>query len=414
MRGSHDGSFEVVHRVRDARGWREAASATGERYDLVVVGGGISGLAAAHYFRTAVGPDATVLVLDNHDDFGGHAKRNEFTHEGRMLMLNGGTLNIEAPQQYSDIAMGLLRRIGIDIDRFERETAHDRGTDQRMGLRNAVFFPNERSGEDRLVVGTPGGSAPPTAWREFLAKTPLPDAARADIVRLQSDDQPDYMAGLSDVEKKRRLLQMSYQDYLLKVAKAHVDAAWYFQARTTGLFLMMTDAVPAYYGWNSGYPGFQGLKLEPTPREVLFYEPGGSHGRENQARANEGGRSVHFPDGNATIARLLVRSLMPDAVPGTTQEDVVTARVDYGKLDRRGARGADPAEQPGRARRAQGGSRLRPRGRGHLCHRRADPDRAGLARGARLLELDHSPPLPRDGCSAAAVSILHETSSGLR
>jgi hypothetical protein len=101
---------------------------------------------------------------------------------------------------------------------------------------------------------------------------------------------------------------------------------------------MMTDAVPAYYGWNSGYPGFQGLKLEPTPREVLFYEPGGSHGRENQARANEGGRSVHFPDGNATIARLLVRSLMPDAVPGTTQEDVVTARVDYGKLDRGGAR----------------------------------------------------------------------------
>jgi hypothetical protein len=99
-----------------------------------VVGGGISGLSAAHYFRAALGPGATVLVLDNHDDFGGHAKRNEFTHDGRMLMLNGGTLNIEAPQQYSDIAMGLLRRIGIDIERFERETAHDRGTYQRMGL----------------------------------------------------------------------------------------------------------------------------------------------------------------------------------------------------------------------------------------------------------------------------------------
>ena len=123
MRGSHAGSFEVMHRVRDARGWRDAATDTGERYDLVVVGGGISGLSAAHYFRAAVGPDASVLVLDNHDDFGGHAKRNEFTHEGRMLMLNGGTLNIEAPQQYSDVAMGLLRRIGIDIDRFERTTA---------------------------------------------------------------------------------------------------------------------------------------------------------------------------------------------------------------------------------------------------------------------------------------------------
>ena len=313
MRGSHTGSFEVMHAVRDRRAWTDAATDTGERYDLVVVGGGISGLAAAYYFRAAVGPAASVLVLDNHDDFGGHAKRNEFTHDGRMLMLNGGTLNIEAPKQYSDVAMGLLRRIGIDIDRFETQTAHDRATYQRMGLRNAVFFPKEKFGEDRLVAGTPGGSAAPGGWSDFLAKAPLPDAARADIVRVQGDSQPDYMAGLSDVEKKRQLMQMSYQDYLLKVAKVHPDAAWYYQARTTGLFLMMTDAVPAYYGWNSGYPGFQGLKLEPTPREVLYYEPGGSHGRENQGRANEGGRSVHFPDGNATIARLLVRSLLPDA-----------------------------------------------------------------------------------------------------
>jgi spermidine dehydrogenase len=278
-----------------------------------------------------------VLVLDNHDDFGGHAKRNEFVHDGRMLMLNGGTLNIEAPQQYSDIAMGLLRRIGIDIDRFERQTAHDRATYQRMGLRNAVFFPKERFGEDRLVVGTPGGNAKPGAWKEFLAKAPVPPAVRQDLERLQSPDQPDYMPGLSDVEKKRQLMQMSYQDYLIKVARVHPDAAWYHQARTTGLFLMMTDAVPAYYGWSSGYPGFQGLKLEPIPREVLVYEPGGAHGRENQARAGEGGRSVHFPDGNATIARLLVRSLLPEAVPGTSQEDVVTARVDYGRLDKTGA-----------------------------------------------------------------------------
>jgi spermidine dehydrogenase len=338
MRGSHAGSFEVAHRLRDASAWRDTATDTGERYDLVVVGGGISGLAAAHYFLAAVGPDATVLVLDNHDDFGGHAKRNEFTHGGRMLMLNGGTLNIEAPQQYSDVAMGLLRRLGIDVDRFERDTAADRGLYQRMGLRNAVFFPQEKFGHDRLLVGTPGGGAPPDAWTEFLARAPLDEPARRDLARLQRPDQPDYMAGLSDVEKKRRLMHMSYRQYLLEVARVHPDAAWFHQARTTGLFLMMTDAVPAYYGWNSGYPGFQGLKLEPTPREVLYYEPGGQHGRENQARAAEGGRSIHFPDGNATIARLLVRSLLPDVVPGTTQEDVVTARVDYGRLDRDGSR----------------------------------------------------------------------------
>ena len=337
MRGAHPGSFEAAHAARGAQAV-PAAEDTRETYDLIVVGGGLSGLAAAYYFRKKAGPSARILVLDNHDDFGGHAKRNEFTYGGRMLMLNGGTLNIEAPRQYSDVAMGLLRGIGIDIDRFERDTAEDRGIYRRMGLRNGVFFPRERFGADRLVVGTPGGQSGGGSWAEFLAKAPLADRAKRDIERLQSDDQPDYMPGLSDEEKKRRLMHMSYQDFLIDVARVHPDAAWFYQARTTGLFLMMTDGVPAYYGWNSGYPGFQGMKLEPTPREVLIGEPGGAHGRENQQRANEGGRSIHFPDGNATIARLLVRSMLPEAVPGATQEDVVTARVDYAKLDRAGSR----------------------------------------------------------------------------
>jgi spermidine dehydrogenase len=339
LRGSHPGSFEVAHQLRDARAWRQAATDTGESYDLVVVGGGISGLAAAHFFRAAVGPRARILVLDNHDDFGGHAKRNEFRHGDRTLLLNGGTLNIEGPGQYSPQAMGLLRTIGIDIDRFEQETANDRAIYSRMGLRNGVWFNRERFGVDRLVVGTPGGGGGrgqgpgSTSWPEFLAKTPLDAQAKKDIARIESKDQPDYMPGLSSEEKKRRLVHMSYEDFLLNVAKVHRDAAWYYQSRSDGLFLMHTDALPAYYAWNMNYPGFQGMSLEPTPPEVLINEPGGQHGRENQARANAAGRAIHFPDGNATIARLLVRSLVPKSIPGSTQEDVVTARADYAQLD---------------------------------------------------------------------------------
>jgi spermidine dehydrogenase len=338
MRGSHAGSFEVGHQLRDAKAWREAAADTGEAYDLVVVGGGLSGLASAHFFRAAVGPSAKILILDNHDDFGGHAKRNEFTHNGRMLLLNGGTLNIEGPGQYSPQAMGLLRTVGIDIDRFEQETATDRAAYGKYTLRNGVWFNKERFNVDRLVVGTPGGGgrggAQTSSWPEFLAKTPLSEQAQKDIARIEGKNQPDYMPGLSSDEKKQKLMHISYQDFLLNVAKVHPDAVWFYQTRSDGLFLMHIDALPAYYAWNMNYAGFQGMNLEPTPPEVLIGEPGGAHGRENQARANAAGRAIHFPDGNATIARLLVRSLIPDAVPGHTQEDVVTARVDYAKLDR--------------------------------------------------------------------------------
>ncbi len=77
LRGSHPGSFEVAHRVgREGKSFDISGLAVEESFDLVVVGGGISGLAAAWFYREAWGPGARILILDNHDDFGGHAKRN--------------------------------------------------------------------------------------------------------------------------------------------------------------------------------------------------------------------------------------------------------------------------------------------------------------------------------------------------
>jgi spermidine dehydrogenase len=334
MRGSHPGSFEVGHQLRDGHSWTQSAEDTGEVYDLVVVGGGISGLSAAHFFRAAAGPRARILVLDNHDDFGGHAKRNEFQHQGRTLLLNGGTLNIEGPGQYSPQSMGLLRTLGIDIERFEKEISPDHNIYNELKLRNGVWFNKERFGTDRLVVGTPGGfGGAAGSWPEFLARTPLAPEAQKDIARLVGKEQPDYMPGLNSDEKKQKLLHISYQDFLTTFAKVHPDVVWFYQTRSDGLFLMHIDMLPAFYAWNMNYPGFQGMNLEPTPPDALFYEPGGAHGRENQARASAAGRAIHFPDGNATIARLLVRSLIPAAVPGGTQEDVVTARVNYALLD---------------------------------------------------------------------------------
>ena len=112
LRGSHPGSFEMAHELRDGN-LQLPASVRAETYDLVIVGGGISGLSAAYFYRER-NPSARILILDNHDDFGGHAKRNEFELGGRMELMNGGTLEIDSPRPYSVVAARLLRKLGVD------------------------------------------------------------------------------------------------------------------------------------------------------------------------------------------------------------------------------------------------------------------------------------------------------------
>jgi spermidine dehydrogenase len=334
MRGSHPGSFEVAHQMRDARAWDlGSAIDSNESYDLVVVGGGISGLSAAHFFLKRMGGNARVLVLDNHDDFGGHAKRNEFEYNGRLMALNGGTLNIESPLRYNAPAQELLRDLGIDLPRYVAANAKNHTLYDSLGLREAYFFDRETWGHDRLLVGSPEERGGFTA--KFLGQTPLTEAAKRDLQRLYDPQQPDYLAGSSDADKKLQLARMSYRDYLLKVAKVDASLLWFFARATEGWYCAGPDAVPALFAWNDGLPGFDGLGLQPPPQGTLEDLPGGQHGRQ---RMDGGGGEIHFPDGNATVARLLVRSLIPDAIPGSTMEDVGAARVDYSLLDRENQR----------------------------------------------------------------------------
>ena len=115
MRGSHPGSFEAAHASIEGMRWEPER--TREHYDLVVVGAGISGLSAAYIYRRDVDPDARVLILDNHDDFGGHAKRNEFTLDGKTYIGYGGTMYMVAPGGYPDVAKQVIRELGIETSR---------------------------------------------------------------------------------------------------------------------------------------------------------------------------------------------------------------------------------------------------------------------------------------------------------
>ena len=328
LRGSHPGSFETAHSLRDGTFWAHAEKPEDEPavYDLVVVGGGISGLSAAHFFRAAK-PNARILILENHDDFGGHAKRNEYRLNGRLELMNGGTMLIDSPHPYSAVAMGLIRHLGIDPVVLAKTCNRP---EVYRGLAPSTFFDKETFGADRLVVGRERSdeNAGTMPWRDFLAKAPLDTKARADILRVQ-EGTGDAMPGMTSAQKKDRLSRISYLAYLRDYLKCGPTALAFYQTITHDEWGTGIDAEPALDCWGFGLPGFKGLKLERGSIARMGYTAAGYE--------DEGSPTFHFPDGNATIARLLVRDLIPEAVPGRSAEDVVTARADYTKLDRAGA-----------------------------------------------------------------------------
>jgi spermidine dehydrogenase len=319
MRGSHPGSFEAAHRLRDGSPFDLSGASVTERYDAVIVGAGLSGLAAAYYYRQRR-PAARILILDTNDDFGGHAKRNEFEVDGKLLIGYGGTQSIDSPHtKWSPVARNLLKELGIDLDKFK--TAFDQEFYARWGLSHGVFFKQEAFGVERLVRRPFGNwqdfneNAPDArTLQAYFQQFPFSDAARAQLFEMCWSGR-DVLEGKTPAQRREILEHTSYRDFIKRYWNADADVLKFLQTRTHDLWAIGIDALPA-----SETLDLPGLAAQ---RAALGYE-------------KEEPYIYHFPDGNASIARMLVRRLIPGIAPGGNMQDIVLARFDYSQLDRPG------------------------------------------------------------------------------
>ena len=319
LRGSHPGSFEVAHALAREHKVFDQPRELDEAYDLIVVGGGLSGLAAAYFYRKLQGANAKILILDNHDDFGGHAKRNEFHQGGPMRLAWGGTVNMEYTK-YSATAKGLLDELGVDIPRLLEDSDYD-GRSSSTGLKPAVWFDRDTYGTDLLLPGVVINDMPPQALAAEVDAFPLAEPARVALRKFLLYEG-NVLAGQSAEQQQAWLRTTSYRDFL------------------SGQFAVPDDAVRVLCGAAMAFWGVRGENLSVA--ECLETGLPGAHALNGAWEPSTGptegpSPEAMFPDGNASIARLLVNSLIPQAFPGMAPDAdpfaIVTAGLDYGQLD---------------------------------------------------------------------------------
>ncbi|ANV98201.1 spermidine dehydrogenase [Helicobacter enhydrae] len=326
LRGSTNESYRFAHLMRDGEEFDFSSIATEEKYDLVVVGAGISGLCAACVFQDKKGKKAKILILDNHDDFGGHARRNEFHLKDRMILSYGGSESLQSPKAlYSKEVVEFLNKIDIDIDALAR--AFDVNFYPDLGLGRGVYFNAKDFGSDIVVSGNPrrmiADDIPPNringrSYKDFFNDFPMSQKDKEQLIELHESPR-DYLEGMTAEQREEYVAKTSYKNFLKDKVGLSPLAISFFEGMTDDFLALGIDSVSCDDARGSFLPGFDQLKLPPLSEEA-------------EAEITEP-YIYHFPDGNATIARMMVKRLIPSVTSAKSVDEIVLAKFNYAKLD---------------------------------------------------------------------------------
>ena len=298
----------TAHAMRDGTFERSIAGAidTGEMYDLVSVGGGLSGLAAGVFFQKSKG--GRCLVLDNHPIFGGEAKRNEFLVDGQRLVAHQGSAIYLVPQKggYTDRFYDM-----IGMDRRVLEYQRWRGPTPEMPLSQSPYAEPKNYG---FYFGPQFGTRPGVwvldPWGRKLDGAPISDAVKAELMRWRTVDDEGPRPQTEGDTVSRQLDTITLEDHLM--ARHHISretVRTFLSPVEGGGYGLGPDALSAYcaYAIETEFPGDGDATLGDQM----------------------------FPDGNSGFARLMVKTLIPDAFAGPRTVDAVWRnRVHFDALDR--------------------------------------------------------------------------------